>query len=337
MSMRDILLARAMGGGSGSGGVSSWNDLTDRPFGEEAIDPNWDGDMSGRVVLPLNSTISFVKISDYVPTEEECVGTVMSYVAGGHTETVTISSDGVIDGSAMFGFPCFTVSPDEFSSGAMYFPFVVVIKNSATVQGFEVSSGTYSLFKSDDFLYVSFFSALDKEIVKKLDAKYLPEVPKTHSYETGECVVPLGTFGIDEGGASLQYGKVIELGQIYVVTFNGKEYLCEGRDYGDGVVYIGSYGIVSGNDTDMGYESTDYPFGAAQWDENEWELYCPEAVSSTVTFALHKATVQKIHELYLPIVDHILIRDNLYHYVYKLTVDGDGAGNGTIKLTRVNL
>ena len=35
MDMRTLLMAKAMAGGSGGGGVSSWNDLTDKPFGEE--------------------------------------------------------------------------------------------------------------------------------------------------------------------------------------------------------------------------------------------------------------------------------------------------------------
>lgn len=38
MNFREILMAKAMAGGSGGGGVSSWNDLTDKPFGEEVAE-----------------------------------------------------------------------------------------------------------------------------------------------------------------------------------------------------------------------------------------------------------------------------------------------------------
>ena len=96
--------------GGGSGGVTSWNDLTDKPFGDNAdgtVYPmsgkyvegmgwsetveesiTWDGNTSGK-----ESAIGglFYKVSDKVFTAEQLVGQTMTMVtAGGETITVTL-------------------------------------------------------------------------------------------------------------------------------------------------------------------------------------------------------------------------------------------------------
>ena len=65
---------------SGGGGVTSWNDLEDKPF--EYIPPlfdiQWDGDATGRQTISYN-TGYYVKVSDEVFTKEQLVNSLMYY------------------------------------------------------------------------------------------------------------------------------------------------------------------------------------------------------------------------------------------------------------------
>ena len=63
------------------GGVSSWNDLTDKPFYEESVtlDIHWDGEIGDRVSVDMDGTY-LVHVSDYVLTDE-LVGTTMCYTS----------------------------------------------------------------------------------------------------------------------------------------------------------------------------------------------------------------------------------------------------------------
>lgn len=67
MNMKLLALAKAMGGGSGGGGVSSWNDLTDKPFGEEVSEVSIvsTDDFIGTNDNPANiATYSFLQIGN---------------------------------------------------------------------------------------------------------------------------------------------------------------------------------------------------------------------------------------------------------------------------------
>lgn len=72
-----------VGSGSG-GGVSSWNDLTDKPFGEEQIvlDIHWDGELADRIYIEdVSSDIKgyFVHVSDCT-SKEAVVGATLGYM-----------------------------------------------------------------------------------------------------------------------------------------------------------------------------------------------------------------------------------------------------------------
>lgn len=59
-----------------SGGASSWNDLKDKPFGEEVIvnEPtviDWDGDTTGLDMIPITRYDGSYRISDITPTIEQ--------------------------------------------------------------------------------------------------------------------------------------------------------------------------------------------------------------------------------------------------------------------------
>lgn len=67
-------------GQGGGGGVTSWNDLTDKPFREmPKFNIQWDGDMTGHTVLDMSMLgypqgMYFVKVSNDVFTTEELIG-----------------------------------------------------------------------------------------------------------------------------------------------------------------------------------------------------------------------------------------------------------------------
>lgn len=74
----------------GGSGVTSWNDLTDKPFGEmpPIFDISWDGDMTGHDVLSIAENQYVVKVSDEVFTKEQLLNST-TYCSYGDEETFT--------------------------------------------------------------------------------------------------------------------------------------------------------------------------------------------------------------------------------------------------------
>ena len=75
----------------GGDGVSSWNDLEDRPFGEESVTGEikieYDGDQTGKIVIQYGET-ALVKVSDLTPEPSELIGGTASF----GEDTATISA-----------------------------------------------------------------------------------------------------------------------------------------------------------------------------------------------------------------------------------------------------
>lgn len=155
-----------VGGGSGGAGVSSWNDLTDKPFYEEkvALDIQWDGEIGDRVYVDLNGDGSqlMVHVSDHTLTKE-LVGTTIGFTAtddNGVTtdETIVLSSEHIISfmGMTMIGESQAVVIPhDNFEfMGALVFP----------------KAGLYFAKANGRFVTTSLTGEVT--VVHKLDEKY---------------------------------------------------------------------------------------------------------------------------------------------------------------------
>lgn len=181
------------GSGSGGGGTPNAVQYTAQELTEEQqmqaranlglyrkegtpIDPYFDNDLTGREVLPMSATVNLVKITDYVLTEEECVGAEMTVVHGANTTEGTVTN-GVADSSETFGIPCFVVWPDVAVGSLAGSPTVAVVKEAGVVQGLSVSAGTYYLSALEDGepLYTSYFSALvgKGESIHKIPQEFL--------------------------------------------------------------------------------------------------------------------------------------------------------------------
>ena len=179
--------------GSTGGGVSSWNDLTDKPFHNEEgtekidveclpegypyiygpeIDPYFDGSLTGREVFPLGSGTSLVKVTEYVLTEAQCIGQTFELTANGQSMTSPVTEDMITELTAAYGISLFAIVADGT-------PAVAVVRESGTVQGIAVSAGTYYFHYAENgaTYYVSHFSGLPEDDgAQKMDSRLLPAV-----------------------------------------------------------------------------------------------------------------------------------------------------------------
>ena len=149
-------------------GVTSWNDLKDKPFGEEkAFEPIvWDGDISNP---NYNADMKACKVSDVPLTKEELVGakiTVRSSDRGGNPiyTTGTIEADDVSENGGVIAIAKNLTS--EIGETCIAIAASVLTETMGLAPGvyFGHSNGFYSVTV-----------ALDAETIKPLDAKYLPD------------------------------------------------------------------------------------------------------------------------------------------------------------------
>ena len=146
---------------AGGSGVTSWNDLTDKPFGEESANMiiEWDGNIEGRDQLSVDGEQGpLYKISDLTPTEEELRTFVIEATDG--TNTIEYTEE-------LFNF----VAGENVLTGAVLIVLhdVVGYMDGSTITA--PSPGVYALSENG---YVSKFS-YSATTTKKLDSKFLPD------------------------------------------------------------------------------------------------------------------------------------------------------------------
>ena len=138
------------------GGASSWNDLTDKPFGEEkAFEPIvWDGNTEGLESYDLEGTICF-KIADYIPitSVEQIDSMVLKTYNDGTIREVTASASEIAE-IAEFGSNFFAIGGYLFGDGdPIAFPSSGIWLDTARLAGLSLNPAT---------------------TIKPLDEKYLP-------------------------------------------------------------------------------------------------------------------------------------------------------------------
>lgn len=148
------------------------------------VNPYFEGNIEGYTFLTFDGSNEedgiggLVKITDYILTEEECLGATVTASFEGVTFNDAITKKG--DFTDVVGLPC-----DAYYADGSSTPYVVVIKSSGigsgNIEGVEVSAGTYYIYMDTSGmdggkLFIGHFSALDnKEVVEeKINPKYLP-------------------------------------------------------------------------------------------------------------------------------------------------------------------
>ena len=238
----------------GGDGVTSWNDLTDKPEGVGytfPTNPVFDGNLEGREAFYMGNNMWFVKMSSYAPTEEECYGATITRYMGGTTIDITVQEQNIADASEIMGIPGFLVV--DVSDGVL--PLIGVVKTDSTCMGTDVPAGTYYVyynFQDFNVWYVKNFSVLEgKEEVHKIDPKFLPD---GIGYMTVGDIVPETELAYESLiGAFLIPDFVPVAGRNYEITYNGAKYKCAAAavtlpDYGD-CIGIGNFAAVGGVNT----------------------------------------------------------------------------------------
>ena len=147
-----------------AGGVTSWNDLEDKPFGEKVLfDITWDGVIGDRDWADasiIQEGVKAIKVSDKILTADELVGAEFIY----DDATVEIVSHNVSGLHDTYGF--------LMANDGM---ITTISDTSLTLSttGIDVpSTGTYFVLFEDSSTFVS---QLKKIEVIKLDKTYIPD------------------------------------------------------------------------------------------------------------------------------------------------------------------
>lgn len=153
-------------GGNGAGGVTSWNDLEDKPFGEFPSDTlTWDGNTDGMVsFVDEYEGGTFYKVSDADLASVDFEMSVTEHYAGG--EIFTYGSESLIVPDYE---PYFAIADMDGND-------CVIFIQEAGVRG-APEVGLY-FRKNDDGAYVQSFAIPGVDYftaTKKIDAKYLPD------------------------------------------------------------------------------------------------------------------------------------------------------------------
>lgn len=155
-----------------AGGVSSWNDLQDKPFYSEMVEgiAEFDGDLTGKECLDAGGGVSFVKITENTVTLEQLIGsTVVVKAPDGHDDiTLEITED-------MIQVQTATETAGVMNVGHDGMPLMFVAYGDMAAEGAPFSDGTYFMYQliDDSAAYTRSLS-----FVHKIDEKYLPDSVK---------------------------------------------------------------------------------------------------------------------------------------------------------------
>lgn len=182
------------------GGVSSWNDLEDKPFGETGWSIEWDMNPTDSYV-PIDDGAGFYKVSDIVPTKEELVGTNLKAEADGEHWDLILSDADIED----YGTDCYGFAGMPF--------FLVTTKATDT----EIMGMSFS-FPSAGVWFVSSSGVtwtyyLGKGETKQIDPKFIPnyfgETGTYIAYDLSEASTVVTVPANEETGTpELRYSKI---------------------------------------------------------------------------------------------------------------------------------
>lgn len=211
-------------------GVSSWNDLTDKPFHieTEMIDVTFDGNLTGREYYEIPGTGYTVKISpEYVPVSD-MIGATLTYNVSGTEYTMELTAENAVDAVNVLGVPGTVI----LGGSDMW---AISLPEETTAMGLTLSAGTWFGCIPGQFHVVSLscMPPIEGKSVEKINPSCLPD-----GLPYSETVVVDPTFDGDMTGretvqiaenvylvkVTTQYVSASEvIGETMVVDYLGTE------------------------------------------------------------------------------------------------------------------
>lgn len=151
---------------SNSGGVSSWNDLTDKPFYDEStVLFEWDGNTEGLdsvdfgTVSPELEGMIVYKVSDTPLTYDELLGSIGIGIVDGQVTPLEITEEQL------------TVNGNIISISG----FVLSVLEDTEQNGLMLTRGIWQISHIESGVYIS---KISKGVVKQLDSKFVDAYTK---------------------------------------------------------------------------------------------------------------------------------------------------------------
>ena len=148
----------------GSGGsITSWNDLTDKPFGESKSSITWDGTPTGE--FGHIEDLEFYKVSDTYIDAENLTGSVVSLFIIEESADLTeiVSSDSITE----FGENVFGISSPNLDG----IPPIIITSSATVIEEIEFPSAGIWFLSIPDVCYTR---CLESVQIKQIDKKYIP-------------------------------------------------------------------------------------------------------------------------------------------------------------------
>lgn len=266
-----------------AGGVSSWNDLADKPFYKKQVLCeifNGDIEMVAMEVVDIWRCIGHANITPMESEPNELIITV-----NGNTITLPRNE---------YGYGSFNLDGTS-----------VTVRVGANNDKIEFNCARSESFTISCKIEANFSS------VKPIDTELLP---KGHQFgcEIGEVLSECELWGMDADEDGVNDGFMLEeevnltVGKTYTVNYNGTEYSCVAQDISETTGGIPSIGL--GNMEPVGFAGNGEPFAV---------MYCPEMLAmqgmdwvygtvmvfdeaETVTISIKGEVVTPIDAEYLP-------------------------------------
>lgn len=210
MKLEQLLYAKKLGGGSG--GVSSWNDLADRPFyNEPAFEPiMWDGNTEGLESVDFGALLFgesevYYKINDQAIPEEKFIGSEVK-CADGIRHTTIKNLDASIPGIGyMSKYETTEMVEDTNETEFMSYLIVVLSEND-----FSVDTGIYICPKYGRTSSTGFGGWHTIEITPPITTTFNPsQMPEGYPYDARKIeTVSIEWDGNTTGIADVSLGKI---------------------------------------------------------------------------------------------------------------------------------
>lgn len=298
----------------------SWNDLADKPFGEER----------GLVdLLPETTYSEFNFESDYgvyaaseSVTYKLTVGETYTVFWDGQEYTCTAQDSS----SVMFNTVCIG-NASAFGLSGNNEPFLIVRQ---TFAGY-IDSGMYiPLVNAGESIPHTIRIAQEADIVKKIDPKYSPVLKYVEPEEidlvpetTLEGFVVNSTFGIPMKEIMASYA--FTAGETYTINWDGTDYTCTAQDCS---AILGVPGAAAvGNLAAFGLSGNSEPFIIGT--TNGYAFYCP--ITDTDTSGVHTVRIYTVTEGKYDLKDEYLLAYNRGYsekVIFDGTISDSQDGNG---------